>query len=423
MACVSNPDVSEGLPGRWPTRSPGGDSSDLLETAAVCIQTVNLCGRRLLQVERLKGYLLANGFRLVPRPADARHILLVGCAFNTHTEQVSLKALEEHRRDLGPSQQIFILEGVADTCGERLVQQGLCAARHIVPTTEFARLDRYFARNLRFDQSPEANVPGQYDGHSPSTIKAFAVNQAPSTTAVFSVQVGAGCLDNCTYCGDRPIVGPLRSRPLGTILAQVDQALALGYRSFELIGDDVGCYGLDTGHDLPTLLRHMSERRYVERLSLLEVNVKYLVRYEPFLREYLRLGTLRKIAVAFQSGSDRVLSLMARGYGAGDVRRIARLLSDTGVWKHAHVIIGFPTETDQEWEQSCDLLLEGRFESATLFLYQDRPGTPATALVPKVPEAEKGHRLERARLRLASAGFTSATRDDKLQVCRVPPPL
>lgn len=397
-----------------------GDS--LLPVAPVCVRTVNLCGRRLLQVERLRGYLLGNGYPLAPSPDDAQYVLVVGCAFNDHTERVSAAVYEAHRQALRQGQHLFALEGIADICGPAWASDARCDPSHAIPTTRFDRLDPFFARRQRFEDTPDANVPGQFDGVGPGAVVAFVPARATGASDVFSIQVGTGCLDHCSYCGDKPIVGDLRSRPLPHILDQVRLAAGLGYESIELIGDDVGCYGADCGSSLPALLAAVAAEPNVRRLSLLEVNVRYLARYEAFLREFLPARVLKKVAVAYQSGNDRVLDLMARGYRAGDVGRLARLLTDFGVWKHAHVIVGFPTETPDEFSQSCDLLFDGGFESATLFLYQDRPGTPAAGLEPKVPLVEQKRRLEEARVRLAGAGFVSNAREDKLQVCRQPAP-
>jgi len=408
-----------------PIVSPNRDTRDdasaagFVPTSGTFVETVNLCGRRLLQVERLKAYLLHNGYPLVSRAEDAETIMVVGCAFNNHTESVSLSVIDERHRARRAGQRLIALEGVADTCRAQLLARGACEDAHIIPTTAFERLDPLFARHVPFADVPDGNVPGQYDGRRPDDL---ALRAPSSSTAVFGVQVATGCADECAYCGDKPIVGDLRSRPLASIVAQVETAVGLGYRSIELVGDDVGAYGLDAGSDLTTLLSHVGECRGVERLSLLEVNVKYLVRHEVFLRVFLQRGLLRRMAVAFQSGSDRILALMRRGYESADVLRIARLLSEAGVWKHAHVIVGFPTESPAEWERSCALLLEGGFESATMFLYQDRPGTPASSMIPKIPEPEQRARLEAARQRLARAGFVSHARTDKLQVCRVPAP-
>lgn len=397
-------------------------SHALLPVAPVHVRTVNLCGRRLLQVERLRGYLLGNGYPLTPSAQDAHYVLVVGCAFNDHTERVSTAVFDEHRRSLRAGQRLFALEGIADICGPTWASGGICDPDHTIPTTRFDRLDRFFARRHRFDDTPEANVPGQCDGVRPGAPAVLAPRRATSPADVFSIQVGTGCVDHCTYCGDKPIVGDLRSRPLPGILAQVRLAASLGYESIELIGDDVGCYGIDIGSGLPDLLDAVAAEPNVRRLSLLEINVRYLARHEAFLRTFLPRRVLTKVAVAFQSGSDRVLDLMGRGYDADDVRRLARLLTDNGVWKHAHVIVGFPTETPDEFSASCALLLEGGFESATLFLYQDRPGTLAAGLEPKVPLDEQRRRLEWARVRLADAGFVSNAREDKLQVCRQPAP-
>lgn len=395
----------------------------LLPQAPVCVESINLCGRRLLQVERLKSYLLANGYPVVNHVEEAEYVLVAGCAFNSYTETTSLESLAEYKRRLRPTQSIFVLEGVADMCAERLRHEEFCNADHVIPTTEFSKLDLFFERKYPFDQTPEANIPGQYDGWNPESFGTFSLAPASSSATVFSVQVGIGCLDHCTYCGDKAIVGNLQSRPMDLILAQIDQAVALGYRAIELIGDDIGSYGLDIGTTLPALLTRLSQRKQIERISFLEVNVKYLVIYESFLKKYLPFKTLRKMALAFQSGSDRILGLMSRGYCADDVRRVSRLLTNAGVWKHGHVIVGFPSETSLECEQSCDLLLEGGFESATIFLYQDRPGTVASGILPKVPDAEKRHRLETIRKRLSDEGFAFVAREDKLQVCKQGAPL
>jgi len=161
-------------------------------------------------------------------------------------------------------------------------------------------------------------------------------------------------------------------------------------------------------------------REVVEHLDpiarLQELNTKYLVRYGDRLDEVLARGRLRHMVVAFQSGNDRILDLMKRGYDRAGLARAMALLGRHAIAKHGHAIIGFPTETDAEFDETLAMVALNRFDSCSFFLYQDRRTAPAHKIEPKVSEDDKLVRLGRAERFFTERGYEVRRRPDKLQV-------
>jgi threonylcarbamoyladenosine tRNA methylthiotransferase CDKAL1 len=213
-----------------------------------------------------------------------------------------------------------------------------------------------------------------------------------STTAdaTYFIRIARGCAEECTYCAIRFATGLLRSKAPEAILAEFDAGLEQGYRRFELIADDIGPYGQDIGTDCVELLKSLFDRPEDFQLVLTDVNPRYMIRYESRIIDLLQANCRRVhlLRVPVQSGSDHILEQMLRKYTSGQVvnclmhlRRAAPTIPlDT------HVLVGFPGETDQDFEQTLDLLRAIRFDSIQVYHYADRPKTLASTMAGKVPE-------------------------------------
>jgi tRNA A37 methylthiotransferase MiaB/SAM-dependent methyltransferase len=380
----------------------------------------NICDRARLDVEKVKHFLRANGYRLTDDRGRADHVLLFGCAFNNYTEEQSKKRLDEFVAGKRAGQRVYAIEGIADTLGRELARDGVVDADKVIPTGRYGRLDAHFARVQTFDETPESNLVGWLTTTTQDRPLGSLPVVGQGGPLKFSVQIGHGCMDRCAFCGDKVVVKNLRSKPLDDVLREVQRGLSLGYRYIELIGDDVGAYGLDLGADLVALLDRITLLPGEFELNLKELNTKYLVRYGDRLDAPLSRGRLRNLVVAFQSGNDRILDLMKRGYDRAGLGRAMSQLSRHGIAKHGHAIIGFPTETDAEFDETLAVVAANGFESCSFFLYQDRRTAPAHKIEPKVAEADMLARLARAERLFTARGYEVRRRPDKLQVFQRP---
>jgi threonylcarbamoyladenosine tRNA methylthiotransferase MtaB len=243
-------------------------------------------------------------------------------------------------------------------------------------------------------------------------LRPFGVTVAPAGVSRFDghqrafVKVQDGCLLNCSYCIIPSVRPTLRSRPACEIAAEVAGLAAAGYREAVLTGIHLGHYGIDLSRGRPkaewTRLWHLLERLarlpgdFRVRLSSLEAaeardDLVGVLAREPRVCPHLHL--------CLQSGSDRVLARMKRRYtSAGFLERCRRIRAalDRPALT-TDVIVGFPGETDADFEATCRVVREAGFCKVHVFSYSPREGTPAAGWGEAVPPAVVAERRERLR--------------------------
>ncbi len=216
----------------------------------------------------------------------------------------------------------------------------------------------------------------------------------PSLTRVF-LKIQEGCNDYCTYCIVPYARGPSRSRPVDSILQEARGLVEKGYKEIILTGTHIGLYGQDlTGQkvDLPLVVRMLTG---IEGLLRLRISSLEPHDVTPELVHCLRFPQVcNHLHLPIQSGSDRVLQMMGRRYDVGTffniVGQVRRVAPDVGLT--ADVIVGFPGETEQDFESTLEVIRQVRFSRLHVFKFSARPGTPAYGFPGKVPGQEKERR-------------------------------
>jgi len=221
-----------------------------------------------------------------------------------------------------------------------------------------------------------------------------------ATGATAFVSVMEGCSKYCTFCVVPYTRGDEVSRPLGQVMDEVRSLAAQGVREVTLLGQNVNAYRgrLDGGGqaDLAALIYFVAEVPGIERIRFMtshpvEFRDSLIEAYRdvPQLASYLHLPV--------QSGSDRVLALMKRGHTALEYRHKIRRLREArpGISVSSDFIVGFPGETERDFEATLELIADVGFDQSFSFIYSRRPGTPAASLPDDVTPDEKHRRLER----------------------------
>ena len=211
----------------------------------------------------------------------------------------------------------------------------------------------------------------------------------PFSGDTYCLNIASGCLSNCAYCAIKLASEPFRSQPVEDVLKQLTTGLAMGCRRFALLSHDIGCYGFDLGCDLCDLLEALFGNADNFSLILSDLNPRWLGRYfDRFMttidRHQARLEDLR---IPVQSGSDRILSQMKRGY---DIESVKRFFSEITARfprldLHTHFIIGFPGETEDDFLQTVKFIETYRPAKVSVYAYEDRPGTKASLIPDKIP--------------------------------------
>jgi tRNA-2-methylthio-N6-dimethylallyladenosine synthase len=225
----------------------------------------------------------------------------------------------------------------------------------------------------------------------------------PDGPAAF-VSVMEGCSKYCSFCVVPYTRGEEVNRPVADVLAEVAGLASQGVREVNLLGQNVNAYrGLidDDVADLAELIHYVAEIDGIERIRY---TTSHPVEFGASLLEaYAEVGELvNHLHLPVQSGSDRILKLMKRGHTSADyiekiaaLRRIRPELSLS-----SDFIVGFPGETDMDFQATMDLIETVKFDVSFSFIYSPRPGTPAAALVDEVPMSVKKARLELLQSRL-----------------------
>jgi len=216
--------------------------------------------------------------------------------------------------------------------------------------------------------------------------------RAPGVSAWISVM--EGCNNWCAYCVVPDTRGPERSRPPDYVLDEVRAAAAAGRVEMVLLGQNVNSYGggLDEKIDFAELLERIDAVAGVRRIRFATSHPKDL---SPRLID--AMASLDRVCehlhLAMQSGSDRILDIMNRGYTiAGFEEKVARLREAMpGIGLTTDIIVGFPGETESDFDATCAAVERIRFDGAYIFKYSDRPDTPAADM----PEHVGQHVIEK----------------------------
>ena len=255
-----------------------------------------------------------------------------------------------------------------------------------------SQVDISFPEIEKFDHLP---TPAMVD---------VSENDGKSSTAYVSIM--EGCSKYCTFCVVPYTRGEEVSRPLADVMSEIDQLVATGVKEITLLGQNVNAYLGDGGDgdtvDFAFLLQHIAALDGIERLRYTtshprEMTQRLIDIYEttPKLVSHLHLPV--------QSGSDRILAKMKRGHTVLEYKSIIRRIRSArpGICITSDFIVGFPGETEQDFEATMKLIDEVGFDNSFSYLYSPRPGTPAAELLDEVPLEVRAARLKRLQDRIA----------------------
>ena len=244
-------------------------------------------------------------------------------------------------------------------------------------TSGLSQVDISFPEIEKFDHLPPARVEGG---------------------AAF-VSIMEGCSKYCSFCVVPYTRGEEFSRPLEDVLTEIAGLVQQGVKEINLLGQNVNAYRGDMGNgeicDFATLLRIVHEIPGIERMRFTTSHPREFS--DAIIECYRDLPKLvSHLHLPVQSGSDRVLAAMKRGYTALEYKHIIRKLRAIrpDLCLSSDFIVGFPGETEREFEQTLKLVQDLAFDLSFVFIYSPRPGTPAANLPDDTPHTEKVRRLE-----------------------------
>ena len=201
--------------------------------------------------------------------------------------------------------------------------------------------------------------------------------------AVGIVEIANGCMSECTFCQTKISKGDLNSYRLGDIVRQVQTEINDGCKEVWLTSTDNGCYGFDIGTDLPSLVNAVVDipNEFMIRVGMM--NPMYMPRIkEKLIESFDNDKVFKFLHIPVQSGSDKVLHDMKRGHTAGTYREIVNKVKQrfSEFTISTDIIVGFPSETEEDFQKTVSLLDETKPDVVNLSKYSARPGTDAAEL-------------------------------------------
>ena len=359
------------------------------------------CQMNVYDAQRMADVMVGAGYEETQTQGDADLVILNTCHIReravekVYSELGRMRESKKARAENGRELQIVVAGCVAQAEGAEIIRRQNAVDVVVGPQSyqdlptllerarlkEKAQIDTEFPPVDKFDLLPKASGPA---------IRSRGV------TAFLTVQ--EGCDKFCTFCVVPYTRGAEVSRPVAKIVAEAEQLAAHGVREISLLGQNVNAYhGVDErgqAVSLPTLMRRIAKIEGIERLRYMtshpvDMDDELIEAHGdvPELMPFLHLPV--------QSGSDRVLAAMNRKHRVDAYLRTIEKVRKVrpGIAVSSDFIVGFPGETDAEFEETMALVREVEFASAYTFSYSPRPGTPAAEISEQVPEDVARERL------------------------------
>jgi tRNA-2-methylthio-N6-dimethylallyladenosine synthase len=340
----------------------------------------------------------AEGLQPAARPEDADLIVFNTCSVREKAEEKVFADLGrvKHLKRANPDLLIAVGGCVASQEGEGIVERAPFVDVVFGPQT-LHRLPALLARRR------ETGEP-QVDVSFPEIEKFDRLPEARASGAAAFLTIIEGCSKYCSFCVVPYTRGAEVSRPFEDVVREAAALAAQGVRELTLLGQNVNAWRGEIGGapaDFAELLRYLAEIDGLERIRYTTSHPREFT--QRLIDAHAELPALAPhVHLPVQSGADRVLAAMKRGYTALEYRSIVRRLRKVRpeVSLSSDFIVGFPGESAADFEATLRLARELEFDASFSFLYSPRPGTPAAELADPTPREEKLERLQRLQAQL-----------------------
>lgn len=365
---------------------------DLLARPTFYLRTFG-CQMNEHDSERIHGMLHAEGLRRVAQPEEAGLLIYNTCTVREKADSRLVGHLGTARRlKTRASGVVVVVAGcLAQSRGEDLLREQACVDVLVGPQ-DIASLPSLVRRRLEEGTRGSALAPT-------TTVFSADLPRVRREGPLAWVQIMTGCTNFCSYCVVPLVRGPEASRPAHHIIAEVQGLVADGVREVTLLGQNVNAYGREPGfhgtHDFADLL-----------WALAEIDGLYRVRFMTSHPKDVSPGLIRALAscpvvcehlhLPAQSGSDRILRAMRRGYTRADYLALVHRLREEvpNLALTSDLIVAFPGESEDDFQQTLTLAEECGFDTAFTFIYSPRPGTRAASLPDRPARGVAERRVE-----------------------------
>ena len=366
------------------------------------------CQMNVYDSERMADVLRPLGFVMADAPEGADLVVLNTChirekaAEKVYSELGRIKALKRAKAEAGGTMTIAVAGCVAQAEGEEIMRRQP-AVDLVVGPQSYHRLPELIARSAR---AAGQQLATDFE----PDLKFDALPQARETTGYSAfLTVQEGCDKFCSFCVVPYTRGGEYSRPPEAIEAEARALAARGVREVTLLGQNVNAYAGEGG--LAALIRRLAAIPGLDRIRYTTSHPRDMD--AALIGAHAEVEALMPyLHLPVQAGSDRVLRAMNRGHTAEHYLRLVERIRSArpDIALSGDFIVGFPGETESDFQATLDLVAEAGYASAFSFAYSRRPGTPAAAMPGQVPVEVKADRLARlqALLERQQRGFNAA---------------
>ncbi len=338
------------------------------------------CEKRKLDAEKIIKFFKANNYEHSKNKGNIKNVdtvIFVSCAFNDEFTELSKEKIKSLLKEKSKDAK-FILSGcLTDIHQDFLIDNNI---KNFAGPRELSKINSFINHEISIDEIPEQNI-SFFDNKKypiPDTeYRSELLKEYVNAKNAYKIRVTWGCLSNCSYCAVKKATKKLKSKPLCEIQKEIDTGLSLGYKDFFITGGDVGAYGVDISVNITHLIELLTSRKDIN-LFIQEFNVQWLIKHSKNLGKILlkNINNYNKlfINIPIQSGSNIVLKKMRRSYKSED---IFKAISEIRYCNHkikigSHFIVGFPTETENEYLKTKDLISKLRLDFNMIFTYSDK---------------------------------------------------
>ncbi len=351
------------------------------------------CTRNRADGEIMEAILVRSGYELAETPESADYVVVNTCAVKDPTE----KHMRERIKELIDS-------------GKRVIVTGCLT--HVNPSAIDPRVSGILGVKSidRIAEAIDVAERGRklisVEGWRERSIDKLELPRLWKSGVAFVVPISEGCLNACTYCATRFARGVLKSYRPELVVRWVKEALARGYREIQLSSEDTGCYGFDIGTNLAKLLDEITAIEGDFRVRVGMMNPNHAIKILDELIEAYGSGKVYKfLHLPVQSGDNEILRRMGRNYTVEEFEEIVREFRRKvpGLNLNTDIIVGFPGETDEAFENTLGLVKRVRPDKINVSRYSPRPGTIAAKWkqLPGWKVKERSRLLHRLRLQIA----------------------
>ena len=365
------------------------------------------CPESRIDSARIQNFLKRNGWKITKNLKKADLILFRACGITDKTANDSLSIIRKIKAEKNENAQFYALGCLSK------IDPGTLRTEYNGITFNESNIE--ILNDILNPKTPVKEVTANYEEPvfkpKRSGLSAFLHKlldfaerrlSIVQSASIFQIKVSTGCLDNCSFCGVRKSRGVLRSKSIEQIVTEFQEGLNKGFRYFGLLGTDIGAYGKDIGHNLVDLLVELTKQKGDYKIGLRNINPYHLKEMFEQLRPIFASGKIWFLSSAVVSGSNRILTLMNRRYKVQDFKKCIQTLNKEfpGIFLRTQMIVGFPTETEEDYQESVRLLCELKFGWVEVYKFSPRKGTIAATMAEQIPERIKESRFRSLTLKV-----------------------